>query len=149
MHPRYRSILRTVFTGILQSGLTASDLRILSMEFRRGRIADELAHMLDQANSHFSDANNSTESSDELKTAERWIKEKRISKADLLNVMGSINPEILPNISNLPVRGMLNTFLMTASVRQSEKLLNILQAASGADPFLKGISERSKGKSDR
>lgn len=142
MHPRYRAILRSVFAGIVQSGLSPADLRVLSSEFRKGQMADELAHMLDQVSPHFRDSERSDQASDELKVAERWIKEKRISKLDLINIIMSIFPEAVEQVSGLTVKGTLKLFFDTASSRQIDRLMNILQAAGGADPYLKGITER-------
>lgn len=141
MHPRYRSILRLLFANVMQSDLTVTDLRYLSSELRRGRLSDELAYMIEQASAHLGDTKKQIGSSEELDAAERWVKEKRVSKPELMNIMLSVNPEAAIS-SSLSAKGMLNAFFESATVRQTNKLMNLLQAAGGSDPFLKGISER-------
>jgi hypothetical protein len=139
-NPRYRVILRAMFAAVMQSELGASDLRFLAAELRGGRLPGELAYMLDRANEHFQDPSNSREISDKMRAAERLMREKRVSKSALLNILRSINAVAVPN-EGTTTRSILHEFFASATPREAEKLLDVLSAAGDADPYLKGIVE--------
>ena len=48
--PRYKMLLRIVFSGVMSSRLSSAELRSLSDELRRGQLPDELAYMIDLVN---------------------------------------------------------------------------------------------------
>jgi hypothetical protein len=138
--PRYRLILRSIFTAVMQSGLSTSDLRLLAQELRRGRLPDELAYMLDSVNQHFQDSPNLRNLSDQLKTVERLMKEKKVSKLALLNILRSIDTNIIPK-PGVTTRSILRGFFTSATSQEIAKLIDVLNATGDADPYLKGISE--------
>jgi hypothetical protein len=142
-HPRYRFLLRSVYTAVIQSDLTASDMRALAVELRRGQFPDELSYMLEKVSDHFQERPGEKRLlPDRLKVVERLMKDKRISKSDLINILRSIDGENARRTDGLTTRSILQNFFSSATSRQIDKLNDILQAAGGTDPYLKGISER-------
>jgi hypothetical protein len=140
-HQRYRSILRSIFTAVMQSGLSASDLRLLAEELRRGRLTDELAYMLDQVNQHFrDDPSNLRDVSVPVREAEYLMKEKKLMKPDLVNILRSIDADFVPTQGASTVN-TLRKFFKSATPREIEKLLDVLNAVTEPDTYLKGISE--------
>jgi len=139
-NPTYRVILRSIFAAVMQSNLSASDLRSLASELRRGRLSGELAYLLDEVNQHFEDTSDRRHASDQLWEAERIMKERKLSKLALINIVRSIDGNITPKES-ATTRSILQEFLTSATPRESEKLLDTLKAAGVSDPYLKGISE--------
>jgi hypothetical protein len=140
---RYRQILRSLLATILQSGLSVADLHSLADELRRGQLPDELAFMLDQVLFHLGEPTSASVTS-ELKSLERLVKEKRLSKSSLGSVMTSISAGSTTVDSSGSVRQMLQEFLSFATSAQIEKLREILLSPGRLDPFLKGISETRK-----
>jgi hypothetical protein len=136
--PRYRSLLRFLFGAVIRSELTHAELRALARELRRGRLADELACMIDQASEHFEEPEHKV--SDQVRDLERLIKEKRVSKEALANIIMSIDDRPSPPLS-ASARRMLQEFVSGASLWQIDKLRDTLAAASVPDPYLKGIDK--------
>lgn len=139
--PRYRNLLRFLFGVVMRSDLSHADLKALAKELRRGQLADELAYMIEQASEHFRDPER--EVSNDLQYLESLIKERRVSKESLANIITSIDARPLPSTSS-SARKMLQEFLSSASMWQIDKLRDTLSAASGPDPYLKGITEKGR-----
>ncbi|MBI1686959.1 hypothetical protein [Caulobacter hibisci] len=138
---RYRALLRSLFASVLQSDLSAADLQALASELRRGRLADELAYMIEQTSKHFRDPPDMA--SDDLRALERLIKDKRLTKSAVYNIISSIDAgSKAPESATL--RQMLQDFLSSASSKQIEKLLDVLGSVEGVDPYLKGITDRER-----
>lgn len=139
--PRYRSILRHAFTAIMRSDLSASELSVLVDELRRGQMTDELAYMIEQVGRHF-ESTSSREISDEMRIAERIVREKGIAKSALLNILESIDAVPHKAREGLTARGVLREFFSSVSSREITKLLDVLTSLSPDDAYLKGISEK-------
>lgn len=140
--PRYRSFLRSLYTAILQTNLSSNELRQLAEELRRGRLPDELAYMLDKASDHFQVADRRDDRDDLVHQAERLIKEKKIARTALINVIRSFDdPSLSAGISTSSVRTILDRFFDSAKASQAKKLMEVLSSLSAPDPYLKGISE--------
>jgi hypothetical protein len=134
-----------LYTTILQSNLDARELRSLAEELRRGRLSDELAFMLDQAVEHFQVSDLNDEENIFIDEVEQLIKERRISKESLFNIITSIDVTILPkNFSKMTVKQMISAFFDNANKSQVKKLIDVLSSSSAPDPYLKGISEKRK-----
>jgi hypothetical protein len=138
--PRYRRILRSMFSAIMQSDLSATDLNRLAEELRRGRLSDELGYMIHEVNRHFYDPSISGDVMKQVHAAERLIREKRIAKAAVINILHSIAPELVTD-NRMAIRGILQEFFLSAGAQQSKKLLDVLAATGNLDPYHKGISE--------
>ena len=139
---RYRSLLRTLYTAILQSNLSANDLRLLSEELRRGRLPDELAFMVERVSNHFQTPDKSDSASELVIEAERTIKDRKITKSSLVNIIRSIDDSAVPSSAGtLSVRQILNRFFNDATDNQAKKLLEVLSSLEGPDPYLKGITD--------
>jgi hypothetical protein len=139
--PRYRSILRTLLGAILQSGLNDRDLAYLSDELRRGRLPDELAYLVDRNIDHFRSKSTGGTGDQYVKVAEAKIKQKRISKQSVSNIIRSIDDVSDPIPVTRSLHDILLNFFDRASPRKAEQLLQILDSTGGTDPFLKGISD--------
>jgi hypothetical protein len=114
---------------------------LLAEELGRGRLSDELAYMLDQVNQHFQeDPSNLRDVSIHVRQAEYLVKEKKITKPDLVNILSSIDASFLPTQGATTVN-TLRKFFKTATPREIEKVLDVLNAFVEPDPYLKGISE--------
>src|SRR5689334_12543902 len=72
---RYRMFLRTLYRAVLGSPLSTSDLKALSVELRRGQLADELAYMIDRAFEHLGSSENDAPEDKRVEEAERLIRE--------------------------------------------------------------------------
>lgn len=139
---RYRSLLRSLYTAILQTNLSANDLKQLANELRRGQLADELAYMLDKVSNHFQGADKRDAPSELVSEAERTIKERKITKSSLFNIIRSIDDSALsPSAGTLSIRHILDRFFDNATDNQARKLMEVLSSLDAPDPFLKGISD--------
>ncbi|MBB3773307.1 hypothetical protein FHS55_003940 [Angulomicrobium tetraedrale] len=138
---RYKALLRSLFASVMQSELSASDLRLLAEELRRGRLGDELAYMVEEAASHFQDP--IRETSSDLRALERLVKDKRLTKAAIQNIITSIDARSTAQEA-ATMRQILQEFLLSSSQRQLEKFKDIIASSGNTDPYLKGISERDK-----
>ena len=139
---RYRSFLRSLYTAILQTNLSANDLQLLAEELRRGQLSDELAYMLDKASHHFQVTDKRDLHSGLVNQAERTIRDRKVTKAALVNIMRSIDDSSLsPGAGTLSVRQILDRFFNNATDNQATKLMEVLSSTSAPDPYLKGISE--------
>jgi hypothetical protein len=75
-----------------------------------------------------------------VQAAERVIKERKVPRSALVNIVRSINPNLMPS-TGMTTRKILQKFFTEATSSQAEKLLDVLAATGGSDPFLRGISE--------
>lgn len=139
---RYRSLLRTVYTSILASRLSAAELRALSEELRRGRFADELAYMLDRVTEHFRGVESEDIEDDRLMEAEQLIRRNKISKIALASIFESLGFHAADTKDSS--RDMLRRFISEVPTSRTSKLLDILRSAPSGDSFLAGISESRK-----
>lgn len=138
---RYKSLLRTVYSGIVGSRLTPTELSALAEELRRGRFPDELAYMLDQVTRHLvveGDGNDD----DNVIEAERLVKLRKVSRSALYNILLSLGGRPAPASST--IRTLLRDFVSEASPTATRKLLEILNSKSDGDSFLAGISSSRK-----
>jgi hypothetical protein len=139
---RYKSMLRTIFAAILQSNLSAADLKALSQELRRGRLTDDLSLLLDQFGNNFLETRIEIEVRGYVEAAERLIKSKKISKSVLLTVISSIDDGFfVASQSNYSVRAILENFFDASSAQKAKKLLDVLSSLDVPDQYLKGIAE--------
>lgn len=140
--PRYKSLLRSLYTAVLQSNLSTNELKLLSQELRRGQLSDELAYMLDKVSEHFQGPDKRNSRPELLIEAQRTIKERKISKSSLFNIIRSIDDSALsssPSVQSM--RQMLDRFFEDATDGQARKLLEILSSLDAPDPYLKGITD--------
>ena len=141
--PRYKNLLRAVYSGIISSPLNHSELRLLAEELRRGRLPDELAYMLEQTSRHFaSDSQERSRGDDREMIIERTLKNRKISRDSLLNIMKSIG--YTNNPGNSSIRTLIRDFVSETSPAKIQQLLEILESASTGDEYLAGISATRK-----
>lgn len=139
---RYKILLRTVFSSILSSSLSSSDLRLLTDELRRGNISDELAYMLDQTTKHFiSDADSSVDK-DTLYMAEDLVKKRKISRISVLNIIQSLGGDV--SQSGASIKQLITNYIAEASPTKIRKFIDVLQTVGEKDEFLAGISNSRK-----
>ena len=140
--PRYRKLLRTVYSGIIGSKLTPSELHSLAEELLRGRFPEELAYMLDQVTKHLIAERDDRANEDSVIVAERLVKQRKVSRSALSNIVQSLGGQPAPPKSS--VRALLRDFISEASPARTRKLLEILKSTSEGDAFLAGISGTRK-----
>lgn len=136
--PRYRSLLRTVLSGILSSKLSTTELRSLSEELRRGQFPDELAYIIDQINSHLAADDDERADEDTVLAAERLIKRRKIPRSALANILQSLGAEESP--ASVGIRRLLQAFVSDAPPARIRKLMEVLESSSEGDAFLAGIA---------
>lgn len=139
---RYRSLLRTVFASIVGSKLSATELKQLVEELRRGRLPDELAYMLDRANKHFILERADSDETDRLAEIERMVKQRKIPKTALVSILRSIG--WTSEDQNAGTRSLLEGFMLESSPAKVQKLIDILNSSGASDPYLTGISNSRK-----
>ena len=138
--PRYRSLLRTIYTAVLSSRLSPSEMQMLVMELRNGRLPDELAFMIDQALHHFlGHAEEGDPGDDRIEDMLELIKRNRISRSALQNILESLGYS--PSSNNASTRTLLQNFMVEASASRTLKLIDILRSSAPTDNFLMGISK--------
>jgi hypothetical protein len=139
---RYKAFLRLLFGTVVDSRLSAKEMRQLAEELRRGRLADELAYMIENISQHFQLSDSRARLSDEIIHAENIIKAKKLSKSSLVNIILSIDDDLLPpGRTNNSSRQILDYFLAHSTSSQFQKLLDVLEASGDPDPYLRGITE--------
>jgi hypothetical protein len=137
---RYRDFLQVLYAASIQAAPTAADLRRLAGELRRGRLGDELAYMLEQVSSHFEEPQ--SWASDETRVIEKIMKDRKIPKMTLVNVIRSIDAEAFSLAPSDTIRDILQAFTSVASATQIQKLRDTLLASGRSDAFIKGISTK-------
>jgi hypothetical protein len=138
---RYRSLLRSAFSAIVDSGLSASEIRALADELRRGQLADELALMLEKVSSHFSEKSKFQAIAPEIEELEHLVRTRKVSRSRLANVLHSFGYMVDPARKGTTIQSMLREFAADSTPREVAKLKDILQAPGIADPYLKGIEK--------
>jgi transposase len=141
--PRYRTVLRAVYTAIIGAKLSQGEMRSLIMELRRGQIADEISFLLDQASHHFYGHVDDDESNDErVEEALQVLRQSKVSKSSLINILHSLGYS--PQSTKAVTRTIMREFIEEVSASRASKLIDILRSAGSEDSFLDGISESRK-----
>ena len=134
---RYRMLLRTLFGAAIHSRLTPADLKTLSYELRRGRLADELAFMIDRALDQIGGSERGVVSDEQMAEAERLMRRNRTGKTVLASILSSLGTPT--SATKDSARVMLNRFFAEASATRVDKLLELLASQQKYDGFLAGI----------
>jgi hypothetical protein len=141
--PRYKTFLRTLYGAVLSSRLSTSDLKALAEELRRGQLADELAYMINRVlEQHLGGAGEGDLEDERVAEAERLIRNGKVSKTALANMMGSLG--MPPSSYRESSRDMLDRFISVAPASRIAKLMELLASHQVGDKFLAGISETRK-----
>lgn len=139
----YRTLLRTIYGSVLNSNLSVSELKALSMELRRGRLADELAYMIDSViQNHLGTTDNEGRVDTMVEEAERLVRSRRLPKAMIISVMESLGHP--PPSNNESVHRMLEWFMNEAPSSRINAFIEILAGPRVGDDFLAGISKVRK-----
>jgi hypothetical protein len=140
--PRYKSFLRTLYGAVLTSRLSASDLKALSEELRRGQLSDELAYMINRALDHLGGPGEDEVEDERVAQAERLIRNGKVSKTALASIMESLGWQPLSNRES--TRDMLVRFTSEMPTSRVSKLMDTLASQQVGDRFLAGISDTRK-----
>jgi len=151
MNRSSQQLTRSLLGTILSSGLTDSELRGLARELRSGSLAFELADFLDtlleQTARYAPPGSSHRPDPSDVGRAELAIKRRRLSKAILRELFELYAPASAQNRvrGDASVSELLRTFFENASDDDARRFVAALEAGGTDDPFLKGITERSKG----
>lgn len=140
--PKYRILLRSIYTAVIGSGLSPKDLRSLAEELRRGRLPDELAYMVDQACQHFLADYDEADDQGLIANAEVLIKERKLGRSGVVSILQSLGAP--KPASGASIRKMLVDFNSSVPPTRFRKLIDVLESSSDSDAFLAGISSTRK-----
>ena len=154
MQPRTRQrLVRSIVASLMQSDLTASELRELAEEFSEGKLGREVGRFLreilfsvrDFENRKEHPRNNKLEASSIEALAHDVVRRRKISKRVLADMVTKVAPHLDPRSlgSAGTIHDMLERFFQQSSPRQHQDFINLLESRSVEDPFLRGIVGRS------
>jgi hypothetical protein len=161
-------LLRSLVSGLLNSDLGRSELKVLAAELRRdptfiddlsfaiGNVAsmiagpspkglDEIEMALGELfNPNLSDRDKEVVAKHTIEEAIDVVNRRRLSKRELLEIVFECDPKFPRSRidSNMTVRELINAFMMSAAREGLERFLTRLGIHPGRDPYLEGIGKK-------
>ncbi|MDH7452842.1 hypothetical protein QF205_07065 [Luteimonas composti] len=121
-----------------------------SFSYRLGRNIYELSKSIDpQFSIDWQEELEPAESSGDeelVSLAYSVVQRRRMPKRALISLLNAVSARSVGKLSeDMPARALLQVFFAKASTKQAQNLLRELGMEVGEDPYLGGISTRSRG----
>jgi hypothetical protein len=149
-----KRVFRNFVASLLLSDISHVEMRELASELDNGDLALELSElvrnmsdlMASEANSSKKEPTRKGQSADpRIRTVMNAILRRRLTKKVVWELMRAASPNFSPDYfsPNATLKEQVSGYLTMASNNDAAKFLTLIEGRETADPYLKGISNRS------